>query len=391
MKLRTIRELRGKLKNKKVLVRTDYNVPLKYGKNTEIVDDFRIRISLKTLKFLMREGAKITIISHLGRPKGYDEKLSLEPIAKKLSALLKKRVILVKNHQVLKCILKKQTDEIVMLDNLRFNKGEEKNNFQFAKGITKYYNLFVFDAFSVAHRKHASTYAIAKQLKTYAGFRFEEEIKNLSKAFKAKKPLMLIVGGLKIKTKIGLINNFSKESNKIIIGGAMMFTFIKAEGGKIGSSVYVPEELETAKNILKKNKSKILLPTDAICARKKDENKKSNTLIRNAYGIENGLIGLDIGPHSLSLFEEELKKARTIIWNGPLGYYENPLFSEATNKLAKFLTKQRSFRIICGGDTLTAVRKLHIDNKFDFVSSGGGASLFFLSGRKLPILKFLSK
>ena len=386
MKLRSLTELRGKLKGKRVLLRTDYNVPLKKGR---IVDDFRIKISLRTINFLAKEGAKITIITHLGRPKGFDESLSLKPIAKRLSKLTGRDIILIEDKKSIKQALNNQGKEIIMLENLRFNKGEEANSMRFAESITKYYDFFVFDAFSVSHRKHASTYAIASQLKTYAGFRFLEEIKNLSKVLRSKKKITLIIGGLKIKTKIGVINNFLKRSRAVLIGGAMMFTFLKAQGKTIGKSIFVEEEIPTARTLLKSGK--IILPKDSVCAKSIRVNSKEKTRVFSCDSIPKNYIGLDIGPKTVNEFKSILKKSDIIVWNGPLGYYENPIFMKGTEKILKFLSKEKSYRLICGGDTLTAVRKLGITNKFDFVSSGGGASLYFLSGEKLPILNFMEK
>ncbi len=386
MKLRSLTELRGKLKGKRVLLRTDYNVPLKKGR---IVDDFRIKISLRTINFLAKEGAKITIITHLGRPKGFDESLSLKPIAKRLSKLTGRDIILIEDKKSIKQALNNQGKEIIMLENLRFNKGEETNSMRFAESITKYYDFFVFDAFSVSHRKHASTYAMASQLKTYAGFRFLEEIKNLSKVLRSKKKITLIVGGLKIKTKIGVINNFLKRSRAVLIGGAMMFTFLKAQGKTIGKSIFVEEEIPTARTLLKSGK--IILPKDSVCAKSIRVNSKEKTRVFSCDSIPKNYIGLDIGPKTVNEFKSILKKSDIIVWNGPLGYYENPIFMKGTEKILKFLSKEKSYRLICGGDTLTAVRKLGITNKFDFVSSGGGASLYFLSGEKPPILNFMEK
>ncbi len=392
MKIRTIKELKGKIKDKKVLVRTDYNVPLKYkGKRIEIDDDFRIRISLETLKFLRREGARITIITHLGRPKGKDAELSLEPIAKKLSKLLRTRVILIKDYSCIEEVLKWQTDEIILLENLRYNEGEEKNSKRFARKIAKHFDLFVFDAFSTAHRKHASTYQIPSMLKTYAGFRFVKEVQNLNKVLKTKKKIGLIIGGLKINTKIGLINNLADRSKSILIGGAMMFTFLKAQGKEIGKSIFKEDEIKTANKIIKNHEKKLVLPKDAVCALKREVKTKKQTRVFSTEEIPKNYIGLDIGPKTVKLFKEEIAKSKVIVWNGPLGYYENKLFVEGTAKIMRWLSKQKSYRLICGGDTATVVRKLKLDKKFDFVSSGGGASLFFLSGKKFPIMKFIEK
>ncbi len=386
IKLKSLTELKGKLKGKKVLLRTDYNVPMNKGK---IVDDFRIRISLETINFLTNEGAKITIITHLGRPKGFDESLSLKPIAKRLSKLTGRDIILIEDKKLIKSALNNQDKEILMLENLRFNKGEEANSIRFAESITKYYDFFVFDAFSVSHRKHASTYAMASQLKTYAGFRFIEEIKNLSKVLNSKKKITLIIGGLKIKTKIGVINNFLSKSRAVLIGGAMMFTFLKAQGKKVGKSIFIEEEVPTARSLLKSRK--ILIPKDAVCAKSTKVKSRKMTKIFSCDSIPKEYIGLDIGPESVKEFKDILKKSSVVVWNGPLGYYENPLFIKGTERILRFLSKEKSYRLICGGDTLTVVRRLGLTDKFNFVSSGGGASLYFLSGKKLPILNFIEK
>ncbi len=386
IKLRSLTELKGKLNGKKVLLRTDYNVPLNKGR---IVDDFRIRISLQTINFLIKEGAKITIITHLGRPKGFDESLSLKPIAKRLSELIGRNILLIEDKKYIKQALISQDEDILMLENLRFNKGEEANSIRFAESITKYYDYFVFDAFSVSHRKHASTYAMASQLKTYAGFRFIEEIKNLSKVLNSKKKITLIVGGLKIKTKIGVINNFLSKSRAVLIGGAMMFTFLKAQGKSVGKSIFIEEEIPTAKKLLESGK--IILPKDSVCAKSTKVKSNKMTKVFSCSSIPKDYAGLDIGPKTIKEFKDILKKSNVVVWNGPLGYYENPLFIKGTEKILKFLSKEKSYRLICGGDTLTVVRRLGLTDKFNFVSSGGGASLYFLSGEKLPILNFIEK
>ena len=397
IKLRSIRELKGSLKGKRVLLRTDYNVPLEYTKRRTIIrDNYRIQASLDTIKFLSKEGAKIVIISHLGRPKGYDKKLSLEPIARELSRLLKRKVYFYgdcSGEELTKKILCMRNREILVLENLRFHKEETNNNRRFARELSKNFDLFVFDAFSVAHRKHASTVSIPLYLKTYSGLLFEREIKELSKVLNPKKPFVVLLGGVKISTKIGLINNFIKKARYILIGGAMMFTFIKArnKNAKIGNSIYKKEELNIAKKILKKAGEKIIIPKDAVIAKSLNDRKPKTSRSDN---IPDGYIGLDIGKKSTEEFKEKLDKAKTILWNGPLGYYENKRFRKSTEEIAKEISRLKlkgTRTIVCGGDTLAVVDELKLREKFSFVSTGGGAALSFLSGNKLPVMKFLEK
>ncbi len=396
VKLRSIRELKGKLKGKKVLLRTDYNIPLKYGKKTIIVDNYRIKASLETIRFLLKEKAKIIIISHLGRPKGREKCLSLEPTARELSKLLRKKVYFygdcIGNDLTEKIECMKNKD-ILVLENLRFHREEEKNDTKFAKEIARRFDLFVFDAFSVSHRKHASVISIPKFLKTYSGFLFEREVKELSSAMNPRKPFIVLLGGLKISTKIGLIKNFIKKSDYILIGGAMMFTFIKAidRHASIGKSVYKKDEIKIAERILKIAGKKIVLPGDAFIAKNTSSRKKK---ISKSDKIPNSYIGLDIGTKSVSSFEDKLSKAKTILWNGPLGYYENKTFKESTDKIARFIARLKSKNvrtIACGGDTLAVINELHLRKRFAFVSTGGGAALSFLSGEELPVMRFLRK
>ncbi len=403
LKLKSVALLKNKIRSKVVLLRTDFNVPIKhFGSRVKIVDDYRIRASLPTIKFLIEQGAKVVIISHLGRPDGFDKRLSLKPISKSLSELLKKKVLFVNDcigDKVRTKVSKLKDGDILLLENLRFYKDEESGDENFAKKLCEFADYFVFDAFSVAHRDHASTTKIEKFLDSYVGFLLEEEVKRLSEVlYSKKKPFIVLLGGVKIKTKLGLIKNFLKRADYIVIAGAMMFTFLKAQGYNVGDSIYKGEEIGIARKILRLGKEKIVLPVDVVVVKdgagfKRVANSKTRlkTKIVSCNYIPSGYIGLDVGPKSLKLFKEKLAGAKLLLWNGPLGYCERREFCKATYDIANFITKLDAETIVCGGDTLSVLNKLGITRRFSFVSTGGGASLAFLSGEGLPALKSLGE
>lgn len=378
--MRTIKDMN--FDNKRVLIRVDYNVP--QDENGNITSDNRIQQTLPTIKYILEHNAKqIILMSHLGKPDGkIVDKLKMDKIAQKLEKLL--GVVVVKVDD---CIDMRIPDaKLVLLENLRFHPEEELNDEAFAKKLSSYGDIYVNDAFGTMHRAHASTAAVAKFIPGCIGFLVEKELKYLSLT-NPERPVVAILGGSKISTKFGLIKEILSKVDYLLIGGAMMFTFYKAQGHEVGKSLYEENFIKEAHILL--NNEKIILPDDVVVA--KDKNS-SEPLIVHDFEIPADLIGLDIGPDSVKLFEIYMDKAKTIIWNGPVGYFENPKFAESTNKLAKYLADVASTGktvIIGGGDTEDAVQPFK--DKYTHVSTGGGASLEFLSGKELPAIQALKE
>ncbi|MDD2752135.1 MAG: phosphoglycerate kinase [Candidatus Omnitrophica bacterium] len=375
------------LKNRTVLMRADFNVP--QDANLNITDDTRIRATLPTIKYILQNGAKkLILISHLGRPEGrVVEKYSLKPVAERLSELLGEPVKFLND-----CIgesIKKESasaaERVVLLENLRFHAEEEGNEANFAKALAGLGEVFVNDAFGTAHRAHASTEGVTHYLKAVAGFLLEKEIQYLGAAVaNPQKPFMVILGGAKVSDKIGVIENLLPKCDTILIGGGMCYTFLLAQGKKIGNSKLEKDKLDLAKNLLEKAKQlnkEIVLPVDNLVVDKIDAQAKTEIVGEN---IPDGKIGVDIGPKSIALFEEKLKTAKTIVWNGPLGIFEMDPFSKATGEIAKFISTLPATTIIGGGDTAAAVAKFKLEDKMTHISTGGGASLEFLEGKNLP-------
>ena len=383
MVLKTLKSL--SLKEKKVLVRVDFNVPIKDGK---VTSDKRIRAALPTLKYILSKGAsQLILISHLGRPKGKpDKKYSLTPVAKKLQALIKSKVYFA-NDCIGVEIPEPSKSKIVLLENLRFHEEEKKNDITFAKKLASYANVYVNDAFGTSHRKHASVYAITKYLPSAAGFLLESEIKNLNLK-NTKHPFVVLLGGAKVSDKIGVIKNLSKKADTILVGGAMIFTFFKALGMETGKSLVEDDKLELALKLLKTSKRKIVLPVDVVCA----SSMKSTKF--KVYDINNhpkNMIGLDIGPETIDIYSSILKKSKTIIWNGPMGLFEQEPYDVGTNSLAKVIANSNAKSVIGGGDSVAAIEKLKLSSKMSHVSTGGGASLELMEGKVLPGIKALTK
>jgi phosphoglycerate kinase len=369
---------------KNVLVRVDYNVPLKKGR---VVDDKRIRASLQTIKFLRSKKAKVILVSHLGRPDGkVVDDLRLAPVAESLSKLLKYPV-----HYEPDCIGASIEDavrglhegDVMLLDNLRFYSEEEANDDGFAQKLATLADVYVNDAFSVSHRAHASVHAITKFLPSYAGFQLLKEVEVLSRLLKNPgRPFIAVLGGAKVSDKIGVIENLLKKVDAVLIGGAMMFTFYKALGYQVGKSKFEPDKVKLAKALLKKGRKKIMLPVDvAVQTRKICTSKK---LYKNA-------IGLDIGPETQAVYAELIRHARTVFWNGPMGLFEKPAFAKGTASVAKAMARCKGVTVVGGGDSVAAVEKLHLEKKFTHVSTGGGASLEFLEGKKFPGISALEQ
>ena len=370
-------------KNKKIILRADFNVPLD-GKGN-ILNDKKIKATIPTIKYLLKNKAIIIIITHLGRPKGkIIKKLRTNKIAKRLSSLLRKRVFYLNKcigKDVENFINKLSHGNIVVLENLRFYKEEKENNVKFAKLLSKLADIYVNDAFAVSHRKHASISAIIKFLPSYAGLLLEKEIKILNKIMKTrKKPFIAVLGGVKISDKIDLINSLLKKADKILIGGAMMFTFLKAKKLGIGKSIVENDKVSLAKRLLKNKK--IILPVDVVVSNKFDENSKSK--IVNTDKIPSNSFGLDIGKNTIKNYKKIIKKAKTIIWNGPLGKFEFKRFSKGTNEIAKAIAKAKIISVVGGGETSAVIEKLKLEGRVTHLSTGGGAFLEFIEGKKLP-------
>jgi 3-phosphoglycerate kinase len=374
-------------KGKKVIVRVDFNVPLD-KKTGAITDDIRIREALPTIKYILdKNPRKLILMSHMGRPDGkVIEGLRMNVVAKKLAELLGKEV-----EKLDDCVgdeIKKKIDsssrQIVLLENLRFHAEEEEGDENFARQLASLADVYVNDAFGTAHRSHASTTVIAKFLPSCLGLLMEKEVNSLAFALNPEKPYAVILGGAKVSDKIPVIVNLMKRANKILIGGAMAYTFLKSRGQPVGKSKVEDDKLDLAGNILKdakKNKVEIILPVDHVVveAVEKPETKKIVDV------IPDGFMGVDIGPKTVSLFNAQLAKAKTILWNGPVGIFENPNYAGGTKEIALFLAKLKNAKVIVGGgDSASAAKEFGVAKVFYHVSTGGGASLEFLEGKELP-------
>ncbi len=377
--------------NKKVLVRVDFNVPLDEDGNVK--DDERIVSALPTIKFLLKKNAKIILMSHLGRPKGeVIEKLKMDEVAKKLSELVDKDVIKLDDcvgEQVKERINAMKDQEIIMLENLRFHEEEEKNDEKFAKGLASLAEVYIDDAFANSHRNHASMTTITRFLPSYAGFLFEREMTVLTRViYNPKKPFIVIIGGAK-PDKIDVIRNLLNIADKIIIGGVLANTFLKAMGANIGNSKFDPESMNDAKILLAQSKGKIVLPIDAFVA--KSIEKGENSRIAKIDKITDECMIGDIGPDTITLYKKILKDANTVVWSGPLGAFEYEKFEGGTHEIALFLSGLKTNVIIGGGDSAAAINQLGLKSDVTYTSTAGGAFLQFLSGKKLPAVKALEE
>ncbi|CAL9076535.1 unnamed protein product [Musa textilis] len=379
------------VKGKRVFVRVDLNVPL--DENLKVTDDTRIRATVPTIKYLMERGARIILASHLGRPKGITPKYSLKPVVPRLSELLGITVEMANDsigEVVEKSIAALPNGGVVLLENVRFYKEEEKNDPEFAKKLASLADLYVNDAFGTAHRAHASTEGVTKFLKpSVAGFLMQKELDYLVGAVaNPKKPFAAIVGGSKVSSKIGVIESLLEKVDILILGGGMIFTFYKAQGYSVGSSLVEEDKLGLATSLLEKAKTKgvsLLLPTDVVVADKFAADADSK--IVPASGIPDGWMGLDIGPDSIKTFSGTLESTKTIIWNGPMGVFEFEKFAVGTEAIAKKLADLSGkgvTTIIGGGDSVAAVEKVGLADKMSHISTGGGASLELLEGKSLP-------
>lgn len=391
MHLKTLDQI-AELQGKTVLVRTDFNVPL--NKEGQIEDDLRIRESLPTIKALQSQGAKIVLISHLGRPEGQIKpEFSLLPIQKHLVQLLHQEVQFcpqIIGPEAQTQIEKLQKGQIILLENIRFLAGEEKCDRELSEQLAKLGDIFINDAFGTAHRAHASTFGLTELLPSYAGFLMEKEIKALKPLLEGKieKPLTMIFGGAKIDTKIGIIENFLEKADQILLGGGLANTFLYAKGHEVGTSLFEADKKTLALELIDKAYSKIHLPSDFITAKEISEDAKTEIHPASAIPLDQKI--LDIGPESIKSFSEIIKNSATIIWNGPLGLYELTPFRQGTAAIAKALNTSSANTIIGGGDTADAVHKLgYTRADFSHISTGGGACIEYLSGIKMPAIEAL--
>lgn len=390
MKKLTIRDI--DVKNKKVLVRVDFNVPLDGA--GKITDDNRIRAALPTIEFLLKQNCLVVLMSHLGKPKGkIDSKYSLQPVAQRLSELLVKEVLFASDCigvTAENTINKAKPGDIVLLENLRFHIEEEKNNSEFAQALASLGEVYVNDAFATAHRAHGSTEGITKYFDSpVAGFLIEKEIEYLSYAIEhPKHPLVAVIGGAKISDKLGVINNLVKKVDVLLIGGGLVYNFLKAEGREIGNSIFEPQMLEQTRALL--HDPKIKTPVDLVIADRLEPN--ANVKIVKPDQIAAGWYGVDIGPETIKLYEENIKNAETIVWVGPIGIFEIDRFAQGSREIANAIsvqTKSGATSVVGGGDTVACLGKFGLKEQVSFVSTAGSASLEFLEGLELPGIKSL--
>jgi len=385
-KKRTIRDV--DVAGKRVLARVDFNVPL--TEDGKVADDTRIKAVLPTISYLIEMGAKVILVSHLGRPKGkVDNAVRMDPVAKRLSGLIGRKVQKTNEtvtNKVTEAVAHLQNGDVLLLENVRFNPGENKNNPEFAKQLASLADIFVNDAFGTAHRNHASTVGVANYLPAYSGFLLEKEVRELSKLLEnPNKPFMAVLGGNKVSDKIGVIDKFLDTVDAILTGGGMCFTFLKAKGFNIGSSICQENELEHSLKMLEKAKRNgvdFLLPVDVVVAESLASDSKYKVV--SVENIPAGWMGLDIGPDTVKIYKDTLNRAKTIFWNGPMGVFEMEPFSRGTKAVATAMAKSQATTIVGGGDSDAALKKYGLGDEISFVSTGGGASLKLLGGELLP-------
>ncbi|RPI18504.1 MAG: phosphoglycerate kinase [Ignavibacteriae bacterium] len=387
----------GELKSKRVLVRVDFNVPMSKEEEGKITDDKRIVESLPTINKIISEGGRCILMSHLGRPKGEANlKYSLKPAAEHLSKLINRPVQFAKDcigDETKNMVNSMKDGDVLLLENLRFHKEEEKNDEAFAKELASLGDVYVNDAFGSAHRAHASTEGVTRFIsKSAAGYLMQKELEYLSKVItNPERPFIAILGGSKISGKIDVIHNLLPKADKVLVGGGMVFTFYKAMGYEIGKSLLEEDKIELAKQLLSEAKDKLLLPIDIVVA-DKFENEAASKVV-NANQIPADMIGLDIGPETIIKFRDEILGAKTIVWNGPMGVFEMENFAKGTFEIAEALadsTKNGAVTVIGGGDSAAAIAKAGLEKEVSHVSTGGGASLEFLEGKTLPGVEALS-
>ncbi len=392
---KTLKDLN--FEGKKVLVRCDFNVPMDGEEN--ITDDNRIRASLPTIKYLIDKGARVILMSHLGRPKGEANlKYSLEPVAIKLSQLLNKDVVFAADNNVVSDNVKEivnnmKNGEVVLLQNTRFRKEEEKNGVDFAKELASLADLYVNDAFGTSHRAHASNVGLSTLLPSALGLLVEKEVSIMGKALDdPERPFVAILGGAKVSDKIGVIENLINKVDSIVIVGGMAFTFLKAQGYEVGKSLLEEDKIDLAKELLNKAKAKgvnLILPVDMVVAKEFKNDTEFKTV--KIDSIPADMMGLDIGEETIKLVSQELKRAKTIVWNGPAGVFEMDNFNKGTYAIAKAMVESGAITIVGGGDSASAVEKAGYADKITHVSTGGGASLELLEGKVLPGIDAISE
>ena len=391
MNKKTVKDI--ELKGKKVLVRCDFNVPM--DENRNITDNTRIVAALPTIKYLLENNCAVILCSHLGRPKGeFKPEFSLKPVAKELSKLLGKEVIMAKDVVGEDAKTKAENlkqGEILLLENVRFHREETDNDPAFSKELASMAEIYVSDAFGTVHRAHASTAGVAQYLPAVSGFLIEKELKFLGNAVSnPERPFVAILGGAKVSDKIGVIDSLLEKVDTLIIGGGMAYTFFKAQGYEVGKSLCELDKLDLAKDLMKKAEEKgikLMLPVDTVVGKEFKEDTESKNV--KCTEIPADWEGFDIGEESIKIFSEEIQKAKTVVWNGPLGLFEFPQFAVGTNAIAKVLSEIDATTIIGGGDSAAAVRKAGLADKMTHISTGGGASLEFLEGKKLPGIECL--
>ena len=391
MNKKTVKDI--DLKGKKVFVRCDFNVPM--DENQNITDNTRIVAALPTIKYLLEQNCKLILASHLGRPKGeFKPEFSLAPVAKELSKLLGQEVIMAKDvigEDAMTKAANLKEGEILLLENVRFHKEETDNDPEFCKKLASMAEVYVNDAFGTAHRAHASTTGIASYLPAVSGFLIEKELKFLGNAVNnPERPFVAILGGAKVSDKIGVIDSLLEKVDTLMIGGGMAYTFFKAQGYEVGNSICEMDKLDLAKEAMEKAKQKgvkLMLPVDTKVGKEFKEDTESKTV--KFTEIPKDWEGFDIGEETIKMFSDELRKAKTVVWNGPLGLFEFPQFAIGTNSIAKVLSEIDATTIIGGGDSAAAVKKAGLEDKMTHISTGGGASLEFLEGKKLPGIECL--
>ncbi len=392
MQLNTVKE--ASLAGKRVLIRVDFNVPVKNG---VVTDSTRIKAALPTIKYILDNGASLVVMSHFGRPKGQkNPEFSMAPIRAEFEKLLGKPVRLapdVIGPEVEKEVKALKPGEVLLLENVRFYPEEEKNDPTFAKTLASYGDLYVNDAFGTAHRAHASTEGVSHYLPSYAGFLIEKEVKYMAPLLEnPEHPFVAIIGGSKVSSKITVLESLVKTCDTIVIGGGMAYTFDKVLGYSVGKSLVEDDYLETAKNFLEAAKEKgvkVILPVDHYCAESFSEDAKP--ILVDSRNIPDNLMGLDIGPKTVELIEQAIKDAKTVVWNGPMGVFEFASFAKGTEEVARALANSNAISVVGGGDSVAAINKFGLADKITHVSTGGGASLEFLEGKVLPGIKALEK
>ncbi len=372
------------LRGHRVLVREDLNVPLQGG---AIGDDTRVRAAVPTLSDLAGRGARVVVMSHLGRPKGRPvPELSLRPVAARLAELLGRPVAFAADcvgPAAAEAVERLPDGQVLLLENVRFHPGDEANDPEFARALAMHGDVFVNDAFAASHRAHASVVGVARHLPAYAGLLMLAELTALHRALdEPRRPLVAIVGGAKISTKAGVLRHLLPRVDALLVGGAMANTFFKAEGREVGASLVEDDALDTAREVESEGAGKLVLPVDAVCARAAEPGQE--TVVRPVDALEPGWMVLDVGPGTVDRFEERLRGAGTVVWNGPVGVFEIPEFGDGTRAVGEAVADSGAYSLVGGGDTAAAVEKLGLGGRFSHVSTGGGATLEYMEGRELP-------